>query len=475
MQSPPVRLLSFALAVSLLAGCSGGGDGGADDATGEPDAGEVVVPDGSVESVTIDAFEVIENPTNTLSRIVEWRTTPATTGTLAVDCGDGAYTPSFDLEATADGEAFVMGMWEGAACQFDLEVEAGDKTATATREVEVGELPDFLPELEATTSKPEQMQSGWTVFNLNNSFDNVPLILAMVDARGRYRWYHRRDTSGSGAATSVTPMEEGLLVGGTHDTGRIWPAIIGWDGELIWEEELNMHHDIRPWEDDKVLYLTYADDCPDGIPGSSAIIEWDRSEAEETWRWEFCDHYTPENPRGDWDHTNAIEPFPNEDALLISARDQSALFKVDRQTGEVVWRLGVDGDFERTDGDDPAFLRQHAPEIQENGNILLFDNGSQNRKFSRAVELSYDTESMTMEVVWTYRPDPDIYAGIWSDADRLANGNTLSAFGRRLEDAGSYIHEVTADGTLVWALESPNKWGWYRADRIADPPSGFVR
>ncbi len=161
---------------------------------------------------------------------------------------------------------------------------------------------------------------------------------------------------------------------------------------------------------------------------------------------------------------------------MISARNQSALFKVDRSSGEVVWRLGVDGDFSRSDGvDEPAFLRQHAPEIQPDGNIVLFDNDSNDRPYSRAVEISYDTDEMTMEVAWAYRTDPDIYAGIWSDADRLENGNTLAAFGRRQEDQGSILQEVTDDETVVWDLRSPNKWGWYRAERLPDPPSGFVR
>lgn len=465
------KLVAIAASCWLLGlvGCTGsGGDPGPAE---QPDTWA----DREFDSVSIDSFEVVANPSNNLSRYIEWETTPASSATVDVDCGD-EYAPTFETTLTADGEVFLMGLWNGATCDVTLEVTRDQATETATREITVESLPDFLPELTAEVSKPDQMQQGWTAFNLNNSFDDVPLIIAMVDAEGRYRWYHQRDTSGSGAATSVTPMDQGLLVGGTFDTGRIWPAIIGWDGELVWEEELDMHHDIRPWGEESVLYLGHANNCPDNIPGSSSIVEWDRSSGEEVWRWDFCQHYTPSNPRVDWDHTNAIEPFPDEDALMISARNQSAIFKVDRSSKEVEWRLGVDGDFDRVANTSEAmFLRQHAPEIQPNGNVLLFDNGSNGRPFSRAVEFSYDTDSMTMELVWEYRPDPDIYAPIWSDADRLENGNTLATFGRRQEDNFSVIQEVTPDKEVVWDLRTPDKWGWYRSHRIADPPSGMVR
>ncbi len=451
----------------LAVGCTGdGGDTGSNE---QPDTWA----DREFDSVSIDSFEIIANPSNNLSRFIEWETTPAASATVDVDCGDD-YAPTFETDLTADGEVFLMGLWNGATCDVTLEVTRDQATETATREITVESLPDFLPELTAEVSQPDQMQEGWTIVNLNNAFDNVPLIIAMVDAEGRYRWYHQRDTSGSGAATAITPVDEGLLVGGTFDTGRIWPAIIGWDGELVWEAELDMHHDIRPVSDSSILYLSEASDCPETMPNSSTIVRYDRESGTQDWSWAFCQHYTPDSP--DWEHTNTIEPFPDEDAILTSARDWSSLFKVKPPDGGVVWRLGVGGEFERTDNPgEPAFVRQHAPEIQPNGNILLFDNGSNSRPYSRAVELSYDTDDMTMEVVWKYRPDPDIFAPIWSDADRLDNGNTLVAFGRRQEDNNSVIQEVTASKEVVWDLRSPDKWGWYRAHRISDPPQGMVK
>ncbi len=150
----------------------------------------------------------------------------------------------------------------------------------------------------------------------------------------------------------------------------------------------------------------------------------------------------------DWGHLNTVVPFPNKTTLLISSRNQNTLFKVDRETDEIVWALGINGEFEMSEED--RFYHQHDPEIQDNGNIVMFDNGDPAiRPYSRAIEVAYDEDGGTAEVVWAYRHDPDIFSNIWGDADRLTNGNTLVTFGLRRANIGSTIVEVSPDGTEV--------------------------
>jgi arylsulfate sulfotransferase len=118
------------------------------------------------------------------------------------------------------------------------------------------------------------------------------------------------------------------------------------------------------------------------------------------------------------------------------------------------------------------FYHQHAPELQPNGNILLFDNGTgrpeeQGGEFSRALELEVDEENRTARVAWEWRHDPDLYCPIWSDADRLPNGNTLIVFGTRTEGDTTRYVEVAPNGDVVWEVEvCPSGWGTYRAERI---------
>ncbi|MDP6935482.1 MAG: arylsulfotransferase family protein, partial [Myxococcota bacterium] len=173
-------------------------------------------------------------------------------------------------------------------------------------------------------------------------------------------------------------------------------------------------------------------------------------------------------------HLNTIEPFPDEDALLISARNINQLMKIDRNSGEILWTLGEYGDLPLVGNE--QFLWQHAPEIQEDGSILLFDNGlTDKREMSRVLVLSYDSEAGVVQVDQEIRAFPDIFAPVWGDADRLANGNILATFGQGGDELVSVIIEFDEAGEELWRLETPMGWGVYRTDRVEDPPTGYVR
>jgi hypothetical protein len=224
------------------------------------------------------------------------------------------------------------------------------------------------------------------------------------------------------------------------------------------------------------------------------VVIWDIARNDASWRWMLCEHYTPAANEPDWSHINGIDIFPDGKAILVSSRDQNALFRVDLETGKIDWTMGYagrledgwgNGDFEMVEDD--RFQGQHAPEILPNGNILVFDNGAcaaascrggdgelAARGWSRAIEIAYDSVGGTAEVVWEFRPAPDIFARILGDADRLEGGNTLVTFGLTPADGlRSHIVEATPNGEPVWEIEIPSSWILYRADRI-EPYYGHV-
>ena len=83
----------------------------------------------------------------------------------------------------------------------------------------------------------------------------------------------------------------------------------------------------------------------------------------------------------DWSHANAAQLFEAENVVLVSARNLSSVMALrweaddEGPAGEVLWQLGPGLDFELTEGE--WFYRQHAPEVQPDGTILVYDNGSQ--------------------------------------------------------------------------------------------------
>lgn len=482
MKKLVVYMLLMFLPVLLFSACGSGSDEGSD---GDQTDGDFDLEMEQTENnenavIEINNFYVTENTANSLSFYAEWETDLASVTELEVVCDKG-YEESFANENhSTSHKVFVMGLVPDSQCDFTaIATDENGLKRTASKSVSVS-LTDFFPQMNLIHSDNGKMQKGWTLFNLVNTGENKPLSIAIIDELGRYRWYYRVPTTATGADNDVRTVNGGILIGGTN--GVILPQKVDWEGNLIWKAQLDMHHDIRPYKNDKnYLYLSYVNTCDsptfdnaDNLSDSVHIFDLEKKQT--VWSWALCHHYTPEKVVNDWSHFNTVVPFPNENAILISSREQHALFKVDMDTEEVVWKLGLDGDFQMKEED--LFFRQHSPEIEDNGNILLFDNGDDRepnvRKYSRALEIAYNEDKMTAEVVWQYRHDPDIFSPVWSDADRLANGNVLVTFGK--EYGVTAFVEVTHEDTpeVVWEVSPKEGWGAYRSERIPNPVKGYV-
>src|SRR5215208_2634556 len=81
------------------------------------------------------------------------------------------------------------------------------------------------------------------------------------------------------------------------------------------------------------------------IQSAEVLFEWrsiDHVALEETYVTPSVDHY----PGIDYFHLNSID-VDHDNNLLVSARETSAVYKIDRKSGEVMWRLGgKNSDFE---------------------------------------------------------------------------------------------------------------------------------
>ncbi|MFT5991425.1 MAG: hypothetical protein ACJA1R_000827 [Flavobacteriales bacterium] len=101
--------------------------------------------------------------------------------------------------------------------------------------------------------------------------------------------------------------------------------------------------------------------------------------------------------------------------------------------------------------------------------MLLFDDRMPGtRQVSRGLELRIDDATGTVELIWQYVPEGDLFPAIWGDADRLQNANTLLTFGFRSEEASTQttVVEAAVDNP-AWRMRLPTKCGIYRSDRTA--------
>lgn len=186
----------------------------------------------------------------------------------------------------------------------------------------------------------------------------------------------------------------------------------------------------------------------------------------------------------EWQHANAVVLDEDRNALIISNRETDLIMAIRYEeddngpANELLWTFGVDGDVELEEGD--FMYHQHAPQVQENGDLVFFDNGNdrpghEDNPYSRAVRYEIDDsdpDNVVARQVWEYIPmihDEFAYSFFVGDADVLPNGNVLISSGGY---ADRPIYEVVPSdgpegGEVVWMATTIDTDGAYRADRIA--------
>ena len=104
----------------------------------------------------------------------------------------------------------------------------------------------------------------------------------------------------------------------------------------------------------------------------------------------------------DYFHIYSIDVEPDGN-LLVSARNTWTVYRVDRKSGEVLWRLGGKrSNFEMGEGARTAF--QHEARRHEDGTITVFDNGAGPKVHdqSRAIVIELDEEQMGATLLHEY-------------------------------------------------------------------------
>src|SRR5215217_694902 len=173
------------------------------------------------------------------------------------------------------------------------------------------------------------------------------------------------------------------------------------------------------------------------------------------------------SPGFDYLHANSIE-VDYDNNLLISARETFAVYKIDRDAGEVMWRLGgKKSDFGMGEGTRFAF--QHDARRLPDGTISIFDNGTtifhgglpEAVEESRAIVLELNEEQMSASLVREYTHPDKQYADAAGNAQVLNNGDVFVGWGRALA-----ISEFSHDGKLLFDLRLQPENRSYRAFRF---------
>jgi hypothetical protein len=236
-----------------------------------------------------------------------------------------------------------------------------------------------------------------------------------------------------------------------------------------------------------------------GYPGTTDVVgdvlidldaDWNP-----VWVWNEFDHLdVNRHPMNfpDWTHTNAVLYSPDDGNLLVSIRHQNWIVKVDYSngtgSGNILWRLGQDGDFQLRNGTDPTdwSYAQHNPAFQSDStagkfSLSVMDNGD-DRAFQTGVVCNspgqpaclyttvplYDIDETAMTATLRFHQifPPAQYSFFGGGTTRLPNGNV--EYDLCSEPNGSaLVQEVTDDAQpkLIWQMNITNE-NVYRANRI---------
>jgi hypothetical protein len=225
---------------------------------------------------------------------------------------------------------------------------------------------------------------------------------------------------------------------------------------------------------------TRNDTIRDGI-----LKEVDVATGKILWRWSGLDHipitesYRPGIKAGgrpyDYLHLNSVEE-DRDGNLLISAMNTCAIYKVDRRTGGILWRLGGRNSTFRL-GPDVRFSGQHDAHWAGENLIRVFDNGTiTERHASRVAWIKIDPVGKTATLVRQIIQPQHMSAVIQGGAQELPNGNTAVGWG-----SIGRISEFSPDGSPLFDASLPRGMMSYRMYRMpwngrpSTPPTVITR
>lgn len=258
------------------------------------------------------------------------------------------------------------------------------------------------------------------------------------------------------------------------------------------------HHDITPLPNGHWIILASTEKAftnLTGIPGttnvlSDAVIDIDEN-LQPVWVWNAFDHLDiNRHPYlfPDWTHSNAVVYSPSDGNLIISMRHQNWVIKVAYNdgagNGNILWHLGVQGDFKLVGGSDPIDWNyaQHYPSFFSSNTSGIFklglmDNGddrvgclpTSSCPYTSIPVFQIDEGAKTATLVENHKlPPATLYSFFGGNTELLENGDVeynLSATTN--PTPGSDIFEETAGDspTTIWHAHITGVYS-YRGYRI---------
>jgi arylsulfate sulfotransferase len=426
---------------------------------------------------------------------------------------DGASqeTPYHTCDPAADMNFYLAGLRAEMTYYVYHVIDSGDSfefgpVVTARTRSVTADLP------QTTVLKPAPPGSRETIVLQENVFASQ----LATDLAGRVVWYYpgppltfMTRPAGGGTFFGIVqdpagdPWRQALrefnLIGVTireTNAGRVNEQL-----KALGKRQINsFHHEALRLPDGNIAVLAGVEQILTGVQGAGAVdvlgdmvVVLD-GDLNVVWSWDAFDHLDTHRlatlgeqclpnacpplmlakSANDWTHANSIEPTPDGN-LLISFRSQDWVVKVNYDSGEgngdVLWRLGLGGDFKLVPADASLwFSHQHDPRYEplSSDRLMILDNGNFRRDAdpkaaSRGQVYQLDEQSKTATLA--VNVDLGLYSLAVGSVEKLLNGNYWFDAGF-LPDASGISSEVDSSGKSSYAIRTAAPV--YRSYRLTD-------
>ncbi|WEK34363.1 MAG: aryl-sulfate sulfotransferase [Candidatus Pseudobacter hemicellulosilyticus] len=293
----------------------------------------------------------------------------------------------------------------------------------------------------------------------------APATAYLIDPSGKIAWY--RTTPHMLKVARLTQQQTLLWLEDEHNTS------FG-DGNVILETSLagdtlfylkqgqkgfdrSVHHDLDLNPKGNIVAVTNVLQGS-AIPGDG-LMELDR-QGNKIWEWTTFD--TPDAAdlgihAQPWINSLDIDTDGN---YIVSLRAFSQVWKINAASGSIHWKLGKNGNVAMDPQD--HFQFQHYAHRNPAGHIMLFDNGSADRPFSRLLSFQINEQTLQASPVIRQELPAQYYSAIMGSTMLLPDQQLLTA-----SSNNSTILKTSASGDILWTLKVAEPV--YRAEYIGDP------
>lgn len=234
------------------------------------------------------------------------------------------------------------------------------------------------------------------------------------------------------------------------------------NGDLIWktkelktEKEIinGYHHDLIKLKNGN--YLVMCKVVEFNNPSfrknlDEAIVELD-AQNNIVWLWKECVEIS-DTSHIKKTHLNSIFLNEDRDKLFVSARDINTIFRIDRKTSSIESCIGTLLNALAEHYPQRIFYGQHAAQLLNNGNILLFNNNTKLGKNNTTSVMEINQPNQKNKVVndtfiylYEFENADENYCAKGGDVNKLENGNYLIS-----SSANNRNFEISPSRKIVW-------------------------